>query len=134
MFHKNFKNKTKMKKIKLVLASVAIAVALVSCGGKKEGGSESAAGGNSLDGTWEIVKAEGTMAEMNKGTQYKFEGDKMTLGTGLLQSKGTYKLAGDSIIFTIEGGMVMKYTHSMVNNQLVVKVVGSDQVFYMDKK
>jgi len=121
-----------MKNIKLVLASFAIAIAVISCGGKKEGSSE--AGGNSLDGTWEIVKAEGTMADINKGTQYKFEGEKMTLGTGLLQSKGTYKLSGDSIIFTMDGGMVMKYTQSMVNDQLVLKVVGSDQVFYMDKK
>ena len=67
-----------MKKIKGALAAIILAAAVVACGGKKEGSSEASASGgsgNKLDGTWEIVKAEGTMADLNKGTNYIFDGE-----------------------------------------------------------
>ncbi|HEY1038805.1 MAG TPA: lipocalin family protein [Bacteroidia bacterium] len=123
-----------MKNIRLVLASLALAITVISCGGKKDGDSASG-GGNSLEGTWEVSKAEGMMADMNKGTKYIFEGNKITLSAGIIKTPGTFRTSGDSLIVKFDGGTIEQvYTYSFANDQLVTKVAGTDQVFYMDKK
>lgn len=134
-----------MKKTTLFLATAVLSIALISCGGKKEetategatteSTSTAETSGNSLEGTWEISKAEGAYADMNKGTQYIFSGDKMSTEKGIIKTPGKYTVSGDTIIFKLDAGnMEMRYTFKMEGAQLVVKPVGSDQTLYMDKK
>lgn len=117
-----------MKKSILVLPAFLF---LFSCGGNGEQTEDV-----TENATWEIVKAEGTLAEMNKGTEYIFEGENLTLSGGGMKNKGTYKMKGDTLVFTMEsfGGGEMRYLKEMKGEQMVLKVVGSDQVFYLDKK
>lgn len=87
-----------------------------------------------MDGTWEIVKAEGMMADMNVGTQYIFEGDNLTLKGSGISTPGTYTTNKDTIIFTMEGNSEFRYQYEMKEKQLVIKPVGSNQTLYLDKK
>lgn len=84
---------------------------------------------------WEIVKAEGMMADANKGTQYIFEGENLSLKGGGMTNKGTFEMKGDTLVFhmkTFTGDM--SYIKEMKGKQMILKPVGSDQVFYLEKK
>lgn len=121
-----------MKKIKLALAAFALAATIVSCGGKKEGASAS---GGGLDGTWEVVKAEGDYADMNMGTKYEFEGDKIVLSGAGIKTPGKFRTSNDTIIARFDGGGIdMTYTFKMQGEQLVIKPMGSNQTLYLDSK
>lgn len=90
---------------------------------------------NGMDGTWKIVKADGMMADVNIGTEYIFAGKQLTLRGGGISTPGSYNMSKDTLIFTMKGyDAPMKYLHSMKGKQMVLKVVSSDQVFYLDKK
>ncbi|MCD6068940.1 MAG: hypothetical protein K0S33_3766 [Bacteroidetes bacterium] len=130
-----------MKKLIFILTISAGTIAFTACGNKTAGEETSAgteektASGNKLEGTWEIVKTEGPLAEMNKGTQYVFEGtDKLTMQQGSFKNPGKTAITDTS--FTWEAnGMKMDYTYKMEGSQLVVEVVNSGgQKFWMDKK
>jgi hypothetical protein len=118
---------------KLILLIPALLVLMACAGNSAE--AEKTEGANGNDGTWVITKAEGIMAEMNKGTEYIFEGENLVLSGGGIKNKGTYSMSGDTLVFkmkTFEGEM--RYIKEMKGKQMVLKVVGSDQVFYLDKK
>ena len=124
-----------MKKSILLIPAVLL---FMACGGNEAAGGKEAAEENKKsgnDGTWVINKAEGMMADINKGTEYIFDGDKLTLSGGGIKNKGTWAMSGDTLVFTMktfEGEM--RYIKEMKGDQMVLKVVGSDQVFYLDKK
>lgn len=106
---------------------------LFACAGNTE--TEKTEGANGNDGTWVITKAEGTMADINKGTEYIFDGENLTLSGGGMKNNGTWTMKGDTLVFamkTFDGEM--RYLKEMKGKQMVLKVVGSDQVFYLDKK
>ena len=120
---------------KLILIIPALVLFMACAGNPGTEKAEGQAAGSGNDGTWVITKAEGMMADMNKGTEYIFEGDKLTLSGGGLKNKGTYAMKGDTLVFTMktfEGEM--RYLYEMKGKQMVLKVVDSDQVFYLDKK
>lgn len=119
-----------MKKVIYILLGVVI---LSACVGKT--GESSGKTAESSVETWEIVKAEGSLAEMNIGTQYIFDGNKMTLSGGGIRNKGTFEMKSDTLVFhmtTFTGDM--KYIKSMQGKQMILKLVDSDQTFYLDKK
>lgn len=123
-----------MKKV-LVMTTLILGGLATSCGnsGETESGAEKTSA-NGMDGTWKIVKAEGSMADLNVGTLYIFEGDNMTLKGGGISTPGTYSTSGDTLIFTMEGNAEFTYLHEMKGKQLVIKPIGSDQVLYLDKQ
>ncbi len=116
---------------KLLILPILVLGLVSSCGGSAETGKES----SGLDGTWKIVKAEGQMADLNVGTQYIFDGNKLSLSGGGITTPGSFETSKDTIIFNMKDYPdPMKYLQSMKGKQLVLKVVGSDQVFYLDKQ
>lgn len=120
-----------MKKVKLFLAALIVSIAVISCGGKKGAAADSA---HPLEGKWKVAKAEGDYADMNKGTNYIFDGDKISLEAGIIKTPGTFRLSNDTIIVKFDGGqMEMNYTYKIEGEQLVVKPMGSNQVLYLDK-
>ncbi|MCE3295865.1 MAG: hypothetical protein K0R65_1579 [Crocinitomicaceae bacterium] len=125
-----------MKKLILLIPAVLL---FMACGGNAEqgkpGGGEEKIASNATDGTWVINKAEGMMADVNKGTEYIFDGENLTLSGGGIKNKGTWSMKGDTLVFamkTFEGEML--YLKEMKGDQMVLKVVNSDQVFYLDRK
>ncbi len=129
-----------MKKIVLLIPA---ALLLFACGGNGNNTGENieipespeAAEKSATDGTWVINKAEGMMADDNKGTEYIFDGENLTLSGGGIKNKGTWAMKGDTLVFTMKTFTgEMRYLKEMKGEQMVLKVVGSDQVFYLDKK
>ena len=121
-----------MKKTLLLIPAMLL---FMACGGNAEQEKTEKEGRSANDGTWVITKAEGMMADSNKGTEYIFDGENLTLSGGGIKNKGTWAMKGDTLVFTMktfEGEML--YLKEMKGKQMVLKVVNSDQVFYLDKK
>lgn len=134
----------KMRKTILPLFTTAIlSIFLIACGEKKEETStkinqttKTSSTEEGIDGTWEVTKAEGSFADLNKGVKYVFLENKMSTESGIIKTKGNYKLSGDTIIWILEGtdNLEMRYTYKIENSQMIVKPIGSDQILFMNKK
>ena len=111
----------------LIIASTTF---LMACGGA----SKSTSGDKpTLDGIWEVVKADGSMAEMNVGTKYIFEGASLTFSKDGMDNKAS-STHTDSTFTWNNGTMVMDYDYKFNGNQLLVMPKGGDQTLYLDKK
>jgi hypothetical protein len=89
-----------------------------------------------LEGAWEIVRATGTAAEMNVGTMYTFEGDKLTFGKGGFNNPGKTEITDSTFSFQAEGNEYkFMYNYSFNGDTLVVSMQNSNgQMLYMLKK
>jgi len=120
------------------LAIIALATSLlISCGSKDEKDSavEKEKEKAGLDGTWEIKRATGSMADMQIGVTYTFDGDKLTFGTSGYQNPGKTEVTDKTFSFTAEGtDLKFMYDYSMNGDTLVVHMQDSDQTFYLLKK
>lgn len=136
-----------MKTIKL-LAIVFIGASIItSCGNKedkKEGASDEkseatesteTSSTSKLEGTWEIKRATGSMADSNIGITYEFAGNKLTFGSGSFKNPGTTEVTDNTFSFQAEGNdLHFMYDYEMNGDTLIVKMQGSDQTFYMVKQ
>lgn len=86
-----------------------------------------------LDGEWEVVKAEGFMSESNVGTSYIFEQNNLTLSKDGFDNKAASSRT-DSIFTWDNGSMVMEYRYKFEGNQLVVNPAGGDQKLILERK
>lgn len=111
----------------IVIASLTM---LMACSG---GGKTASNNSKSLEGTWEIVEAEGSMAGMNVGTQYIFDETSLTFSKDGFDNKAN-STHTDSTFTWSNGSMVMNYNYKFKGEQLVAMPQGSDQVFYLDRK
>lgn len=113
---------------KILFLLFGIIAIMSSCGG----GSKS---GGGIVGKWEITEAQGSMADMNKGTIYEFTDEtNMTLSKGGIVTNATYKLKGDSLQYSFGGGMNMNALVKISGDKMNFEIVGSDQKFVLTKK
>ena len=89
-----------------------------------------------LQGAWEIKRATGTAAEMNVGTVYTFEGDKLTFGKDGFNNPGKTEVTDSTFSFQAEGNSYkFMYDYSFNGDTLVVTMQKSNgQMLYMVKK
>lgn len=138
-----------MKKFKATVSVVALSLILSACGGsdqKKENKPEgetsaekkesATAAPTKLDGTWEIKRAEGMMAETNVGTQYIFEGNKLSFGKEGYTNPGKTEVTDTTFSFQAEGNeLKFMYNYKFNGDTLVVEMQNSGgQIFHMIKK
>lgn len=126
-----------MKKSTLFLATAALSISLISCGGKNEAAAEGAtteatsteATGNTLEGTYKIAKAEGPGASSWVGASCKFDATNMAMN----EVPYPYTVSNDTITAKETFGDA-KYTFKFENNQLVLQNIKNGQKFVMDKQ
>ncbi|MBC7865457.1 MAG: hypothetical protein IAF38_20955 [Bacteroidia bacterium] len=117
-------------KIVKTIAIAVLALGMFACGSKKEGGgSGETSGGNSLEGTWKISKAEGTGADSWMGASCKFDATNMAMN----EVPYPYKVSNDTITAKEMFGDA-KYTFKFQNNQLLLENIKNGQKFVMDKQ
>ena len=91
----------------------------------------------SLDGAWEIVRAEGKSVKSNVGTLYTFDGDKLTMGKNGFNNPGKTEITESTFSFENDAtkGYKFMYDYKFNGDTLVVVVQNSNgQTFYMVKK
>ncbi len=91
----------------------------------------------SLDGAWEIVKAEGSSVKSNLGTVYTFDGDNLTMGKNGFNNPGKTEITESTFSFENDAtkGYKFMYDYKFNGDTLVVAVQNSNgQTFYMVKK
>jgi hypothetical protein len=114
-----------------------ILVAVISlfsfCGNKTTSDGKKSTSDQGLNGTWEVVKAEGMMAEANVGTLYIFEKGTLSFSKDGYDNKAN-SVQTDSTFTWDNGNMTMEYRYTFDNNTLVARPKGSDQVLYLEKK
>ena len=91
----------------------------------------------SLDGAWEIVRAEGKSVKSNLGTVYTFDGDKLTMGKNGFNNPGKTEITESTFSFENDAtkGYKFMYDYKFNGDTLVVVVQNSNgQTFYMVKK
>ena len=123
-----------MKKTINVLMAILVAFTLFSCGGGAKD-DPSKAPHERLQGEWKIVKAEGTMASLNEGTTYIFEGENFTMKLGIIETNATFTATDSTYAYKLKDfDSEFSNNYSFEDGQLVIKPVGSDQVFYLEKQ
>jgi major membrane immunogen (membrane-anchored lipoprotein) len=116
--------------MKTILTTIICSIIfLTSCGDSSTSNSETL----TLDGKWEIVEAEGFMAESNVGTEYIFEEGKLTFSKDGFDNKAN-STKTDSTFTWDNGSMVMDYNYKFEGNQLIVNPAGSDQKLILERK
>lgn len=117
-----------MKNIFYLLSSFIAFVFLVSCSNSVN---SSLPPSQRLQGLWIIVEAEGSMAELNHGTTYLWEGTTMTTSKNDFEVTGEYS-ATDSTITWKAGTIEMNYNYHFEENDLIIEL-GLDQKFVLNK-
>ncbi len=122
-----------MKKFHISLSVFTVVMMLIfsACGGNE---SDSKKASHPIVGKWEIVKAEGIAADMNKGQIYTFLSD----GTAKISLfKYQYKFVGDTL-FMDEGGhgeIVMKWIYKIDGDKMTLDNTSDiKQTFFMERR
>lgn len=126
-----------MKKLNLVFYSVIVTMIFftVSC---KDGGNSNQVNSNSSNdivGKWEIVKAEGDMADLNKGQIYEFSDDGTANISGI--TNYDYKIIGDTLIMDYEGQgeIVLKWIIELNGDNMTLdNASDAHQTFWFERK
>lgn len=121
-----------MKVLKNIALTVPVFL-LFACSGEKKNDKTEVK--NEALEVWVIKKAEGMMADANVGTEYIFDGNELTLKGSGMKNEGTFEMKSDTLVFhmkTFTGEMF--YLKEMKGKQMILKPVGSDQIFYLEKK
>lgn len=132
-------------KIATLVSLVLCSIVSASCGNSdNKSGSEPAkptaakdtGKTSSLEGAWEIKRAEGQMADQNIGTVYEFKGNNLTFGQGSYKNPGKTIITDSTFSFQADGNeLKFGYHYSFNGDTLVVKMDDSGgQVFYMVKQ
>jgi len=111
---------------------ILLIFAISSCGSSSEG-TDDAKG--VFEGTWKVIKAEGTFASMNKGTKYIFKGNELTIKLGIIKTEYTFEKTDNLLTYKMNNKeSKFEANYNFENNQLILKPVGSDQVLYLEKQ
>jgi hypothetical protein len=114
-----------MKKHLIVLSVILAATCFVACGG----------GGSPLVGKWKIVEAEGTAAEMNKGTVYEFTGGgKLSMEGMGMKTEFTYSVTNDIVYYSMGANFSMSAKFRIESGKLFFESQTSDQKFVFEKQ
>lgn len=113
--------------MKLLITFILTSI-LISCGSNSDTNSD-----NSIMGTWEVIGAEGMLAESNLGTNYIFEDGSLTFSKDGFDNKAKCALT-DSTFTWDNGSMVTEYSYSFEKNYLIVKPIGSEQKLTLERK
>ncbi len=91
---------------------------------------------HSLEGVWEIIRAEGIAARTNVGTVYTFNGNELIMGKGGLNNPGKTEITDSTFSFQSEGiDYKFLYNYYFKGDTLVTSMENSKgQMFYMIKK
>lgn len=90
----------------------------------------------SLEGIWEIKRAEGVMHEMNVGTIYEFKGDKLTLTKDSFITPGKTEITDSTFSFQadISKKKTYMYRYHFKADTLVAAIdISGGQIFYLVK-
>lgn len=112
-------------KLTIIIAIIGGILFSMSCGSGKDG--------NSVIGKWKIVKAEGTMADMNKDMIYNFVDDKKLIMEKGFKNEGTYVISGDTLAGTF-GQVTIKSIIKIEGKKMKMEVLNSDQKFELEKQ
>ncbi len=138
-----------MKLLKILMTILLAASLLTACGGKDkkdgdekdpEAKTETVTADNGptgiLDGAWEIKRAEGGMADMNVGTVYEFNGNKLSFGKGSFKNPGKTEITDSTFSFQADGNeYIFMYNYKFNGDTLVVEMQKSGgQIFHMVKQ
>ncbi len=137
-----------MKVLNLTTLALAVSLLCTSCGGSDKKNDEKPAAGTEtekkdepagaatkLEGSWEIKRAEGMMAEENVGTVYTFSGNKLSFGKGGYTNPGKTEVTDSTFSFQADGNeLKFNYIYKFNGDTLVVKMEKGSQVFHMVKK
>ena len=119
---------------------------LISCSGKnnksikekkdtkqKEAVKESNSPAAKVEGRWRIMRAEGSMRSMNKGTVYEFSENTLTMSKSGLSNTGKTKITDSTFSFQGTGSSIeLIYNYRFNGDTLVAEVQGSNgQFFYL---
>lgn len=85
-----------------------------------------------LQGNWEVVKANGALDDINIGTEYLFEGNKMATSNGF-EISGELLATDSTILWKLET-MEMNYSYHFDGNQLIIEPLNSGQVLTLTRK
>lgn len=96
----------------------------------------SAGAPSKLEGTWIIRRAEGSMAEMNTGTEYQFSGNKLSFGKDGYLNPGHSEITDSTFSFQADGNEYrFMYDYHFNGDTLVISMQKSGgQVFHLVKK
>jgi hypothetical protein len=133
----------------MITVAVSILFLQAACGGKKEktqpAADDAMSSGETktettgkpsrLEGSWEIMRAEGTNAEMNLGTIYVFEGNRLSFQSPGFTNPGTTEVTNNTFSFQADGNeLKFMYDYRKEGDTLIVSMQKSNQAFYMVKK
>ena len=114
-----------MRKFAFIIATIFTALLFTtSCGGGSDSG---------VIGKWKIVKAEGTMAELNKDMIYNFVDDKKLIMEKGFKNEGTYTISGDTLAGTF-GSVTIKSIIKIDGKKMTMTIINSDQKFELEKQ
>lgn len=121
-------------KSSVLLLYFALAVLPVACGKKLSALAEEDPVIHALAGKWQVVKTEGAQTEDQVGVAYHFEKDKLTVNEGGFSHRGKITVTDSLFSWRHNGAsMTFDYHYRMEDDLLVIHLLHSDHVFYMEK-
>lgn len=85
-------------------------------------------------GKWEIVDAQGSFADQNKGTVYNFKADGSLTITNGFSTEGTYVRTETEISYEI-GGVELNFSYTLNDKSMMWQnLSATDQVFEFEKQ
>lgn len=121
-------------KSSVLLLSLAIGCLPMACGKKLSALAEEEPAIHILAGKWKVVKTEGAQTEDQVGVAYHFEKDRLTVNEGGFSHRGKITVTDSLFSWTPNGAsMTFDYSYRMEEDMLVIHLVHSDHIFYMEK-
>ncbi len=122
-----------MKRIQISLSVFTVVIMLIfsACGSNE---SDSKKESHPIVGKWEIVKAEGEFADMNKGQIYEFLPDGKAK---ISYANYTYKFVGDTLFMDYEGAgkIIVKSIYKIDGDKMTLyNATDGNQKFFMERR
>jgi len=115
-----------MKRIMTGVVALLLAVLFIACG-KKDG-----ATGSPILGTWKVVEASGTAADVNKDMTYEFREDGKLMVAGIRQFD--WSLTNDTLYWNMGKAFKFSATFKISGDTMHLDFKTSNQKFVMKKQ
>ena len=115
-----------MRHVVTVLTIAVVALSLYACGKK------GAASGSPVVGTWKVVEASGTAADMNKGMVYDFKDSGELLVGGM--TKFAWTVTNDTLYWNMGESFKFSAKFKISGDTMNLDYETSDQKFVMKKQ
>lgn len=91
---------------------------------------------STLEGAWEIMRAEGMSVKSNLGTVYTFKGDNLSMGKGGFNNPGKTEITDSTFTFQADGNEYKFLFHYHFDGDTLITSMDNSngQHFYMVKK